>query len=48
MSEMLMVKTVKPISSAPFSAAAKGCHAVFQMARDIFHHDDGVVDHESR
>ena len=24
MSEMLMVKTVKPISSAPFSAAAKG------------------------
>src|ERR1035438_2503910 len=96
-SEMLMVKTVKPISAAPFNAAAKGfmpfsrwrvifrsesahqqkrnedgnqrnadgedgetdlcrtfqrrgkgLHAVFQMARDILHHYDRIVDHKPR
>ena len=26
----------------------KGPHAVFQMARDIFHHHDGIIDHKSR
>ncbi len=26
----------------------KGLHAVFQMARDIFHHHDGIIDHKSR
>ena len=35
MSEMLMVKTVKPISSAPFSAAAKG-FMPFSRWREIF------------
>jgi len=42
-----MVKTVKPISSAPFSAAAKGFTPFFQMAGNIFHHHDGIIDHKS-
>jgi len=41
MSEMLMLKTVKPISSAPFSAAAKGAmpfsrwRAMFSITKEI-------------
>ena len=46
-SEMLMDSTVKPISLAPFSAAANGCHAHFEMARDVLHHHDGVVHHKA-
>ncbi len=47
MSEMLMEKTVKPISCAPCSAAAMGVHAVFEVAGDVFHHHDGVVHDEA-
>ena len=43
-SEMLMEKTVKPISLAPSSAASIWLHALFQVARDVFHHHDGVID----
>ena len=46
-SDMLMEKTVKPISLAPLSAAAIGLHAVFEMAGDVLHHHDGVVHHEA-
>ena len=44
MSEMEIEKTVKPISCAPRSAAWNRRHAIFQVARDVFHDDDGVVD----
>ena len=46
-SEMLIESTVKPISSAPCSAACHGLHAIFDMTRDIFDHHDRVVHHES-
>ena len=46
-SEMLMVRTVKPISCAPFSAACERVHALFQIARDVLDHHDGVVHHEA-
>ena len=46
-SEMLMVSTVKPISCAPFSAACERVHALFQIARDVLDHHDGVVHHEA-
>ena len=47
-SDMLMEKTVKPISCAPLQRRGKRLHAGFEMARDVLHHHDGVVDHESR
>ena len=46
-SEMLMVKTVKPISSRALQRRGDGRHAVFQMPRDVFHHHDGIVHHEA-
>ena len=46
-SEMLIDTTVKPISLAPLSAAAMGGGALLDMAVDVLHHDDGVVDHEA-
>ena len=47
-SDMLMEKTVKPISCAPFIAAAKGSMPLFKMPRDVLHHHDGIVNHKSR
>ena len=38
---------VKPICSEPLSAACKGRFAFFNVAADIFDHDDGVVDDET-
>ena len=37
---------MKPICSEPFSAASKGRDALFDVAGDIFDHDDRIVDHE--
>ena len=42
-----MDSTVKPISAAPFSAACKRLHALFQVARDVLDHHDGIVHHET-
>ena len=47
MSEMLMVKTVKPISCAPFHRRVEGGHALLNIAGDVLHDHDGVVDHEA-
>ncbi len=47
-SEMLMDRTVKPISFAPCRVAAKGSMPVFEMPRDVFHDYDGVIHHEAR
>ena len=46
-SEMLIDSTVKPISRAPLSADAHRRRAVLDMAIDVLHHHDGVVDHEA-
>ena len=46
-SEMLMEKTVKPISCAPWSAAVKGVMPVLEVAGDVFHDHDGVVHDEA-
>ena len=43
-SDMLMEKTVKPISWAPCSAAANGSMPASRWREMFFHHDDGVVD----
>ena len=45
-SETLIDTTVKPISRAP-SSAAWTARAVLDMAVDVLHHHDGVVDHET-
>ena len=47
MSEMLIERTVKPISRAPTSAASSGRMPSLEVARDVLDHDDGVVDHEA-
>ena len=46
-SEMLIEKTVKPISRAPCSAACVRAHSLLEVARDVLHHHDGVVHHEA-
>ena len=46
-SEMLMEKTVKPISLAPLKSRGKGLTPLLEMARDVLHHHDGVVHHEA-
>ena len=47
-SDMLMVKTVDPISLAPFSAAAIGKPiSLLQVTRNVLHHHDGVVHDEA-
>ena len=47
-SEMLIVSTVKPISPAPRSAASNGGYETFlEMARDVLHHHDRIVDDEA-
>ena len=46
-SDRLIDSTVKPTSRAPRSAASHARHARFEMAGDIFQHDDGVVDDEA-
>ena len=47
-SEMLMVMTVKPISLAPSSEAAIGSIPVFEVAGDVLHDHNGVVDGQTR
>ena len=46
-SEMLIEKTVKPISLRAFQRRCKRLHAVFNVPRDVLHHHDGVVHHET-
>ena len=46
-SEALIDSTVKPISRAPRSAAARGAHALLDVAADVLEHHDGVVDDEA-
>ena len=46
-SEQEIDTTVKPISREPLSAAVNGGFAVLDMAIDILHHHDGVIDHEA-
>ena len=46
-SDMLMEKTVKPISLRALERGGEGLHARFEMAGDVFHDHDGVVDHEA-
>ena len=46
-SETVSEMMVKPICSAPFSAASSGAVARLDVARDVLDHDDGVVDHEA-
>ncbi len=46
-SDVLMVRTVKPISLAPLSAASVGGIPHFQIAGDILHDHDGVIHHEA-
>ena len=43
-SEMLIEKTVNPISRAPLQRGRERAHAVFHVAGYVFHYDDGVVD----
>ena len=45
-SEIEMVRMVKPISPAPSSAASNG-FCLFDALPDHLDHDDGVVDHEA-
>ena len=47
MRDKLIEKIVKPISPAPFRAAAIGLFALLNVASYIFQHDDGVVDDEA-
>ena len=46
-SETVSEMMVKPICSAPFSAASQRRLALFDVAGDVLDHDDGVVDHEA-
>ena len=46
-SETLIDRTVKPISRAPFERRLARAHAVLDVAIDVLHHHDGVVDHEA-
>ncbi len=46
-SEMLIESTVKPISSAPLQRRLHRLHALFDVARNVFDHDDRIVHHES-
>ena len=46
-SEQEIDSTVKPISREPLSAASNGGFAVLDVAVNVLHHDDGVVDHEA-
>ncbi len=45
--EMVSETMVNPISPAPFSAALKRGFTLFEIARDILDHHDGVIDHEA-
>ena len=44
-SERLIERTVNPTSRAPLSAASRP-HPLLEMARNIFDHDDCVIDHK--
>ena len=46
-SEVLIERTVKPISRRPCRAASYGGMPFFQIAGDVFDDDDGVVHHEA-
>jgi hypothetical protein len=46
-SDTLMDSTVKPISWAPFERRLERLHALFQIARDVLDHHDGVVHHKA-
>ena len=47
MSETVRETMVKPICSEPLSAALQRLFALFDVARDVFDHDDGIVDDEA-
>ena len=47
-SEMLIDEDGETDFLRTLQCRGKGLHAVFHMARDIFHHNDGVIDHKSR
>ena len=46
-SETVSERMVKPICSAPLSAASQRRVALLDVARDVLDHHDGVVDHEA-
>ena len=46
--ETLIERTVKPISRAPSRAASVGRHPLFDVAGDVFEHDDGVIHDKAR
>ena len=46
-SEVLMERTVKPISSRAVHRGVEGLHALFEIARDVLDDHDGVVDNEA-
>ena len=46
-SEMLIDMTVKPISRAPLMADCSGVVPASRWRKDIFHHDDRVIDDEA-
>jgi hypothetical protein len=47
MSDTVRDMMVKPICSAPLSAAARGFSPCFHVARDVLDHHDGIVHHEA-
>ena len=47
-SEMLIDITVKPTSRGTQQHGLLAVHAGLDMPRDVFEHDDGVVDNEAR
>ena len=47
-SESVVASTARPISRVPAIAACNGVHALFfDAAKDVFEHDDRVVDHHA-
>jgi hypothetical protein len=47
MSEMVSERMVKPICAAPFERGLHGWDAFFDVAHNIFDHNDRIIDHKT-